>query len=72
MSTLITIYTNLVGVDDEASHSNDVLLEAKEEHKGDKVEILLEGEFIITCIYCNYNGNTGYGKHGSYLIDIIL
>ena len=45
MSILITIYMNLVGVDDEASHSNDVLLEAKDEHKGDKVEIFLEGEF---------------------------
>ena len=39
------MYMNLVGVDDEASHSNDVLLEAKQEHKGDKVEILLEGKF---------------------------
>ena len=45
MSTLITIYMNLAGVDDEASHSNDVLLEDKDEHKGDKVETLLEGEF---------------------------
>ena len=45
MSTLITIYMNLAGFDDEASHSNNVLLQAKQEHKGDKVEILLEGKF---------------------------
>ena len=43
MSTLITLYMYLVGVDDEASHSNDVLLEAKDGHKRDKV-VLLEGE----------------------------
>ena len=34
---------NLVGVDDEALQSEEALLEAKDEHKGDKVEILLEG-----------------------------
>ena len=45
MSTLITIYMNLAGVDDEAPHSKEVLQEAKGEHKGDKVQILLEGEF---------------------------
>ena len=46
MSTFtITLYMNLAGVDDEASHSNDILLEAKDEHKGDKVQIFLEGEF---------------------------
>ena len=39
---------NLVGVEDEALQPEEVLLEAKDEHKGDKVEILLEGEF------CNY------------------
>ena len=50
MSTLITIYINLAGVDDEALHSNDVLLEAKKEHKGDKVEILQEGKFY-DCMY---------------------
>ena len=45
MRTIITLYMNLVGVDDEALHSKEVLLEAKGEHKGDKVKILQEGEF---------------------------
>ena len=40
MSTLITLYTNLVGGDDEALQ---VLLEAKDEQKGDKVQILPDG-----------------------------
>ena len=43
MSTLITLYMNLVEVDDEALHSKEVLLEAKDEHKGDKVKILQGG-----------------------------
>ena len=41
----ITLYMNLVGVDDEALQPEEVLLETKDEHKGDKVQILLEGEF---------------------------
>ena len=32
-------------VDDKALHSKEVLLEAKDEHKEDKVQIHLEGEF---------------------------
>ena len=40
MSTLITLYTNLVGGDDEALQ---VLLEAKDEQKRDKVQILPDG-----------------------------
>ena len=36
---------NLVGVDDKTLHSNEVLLETKDKQKGDKVQILLEGEF---------------------------
>ena len=39
----IYYYMNLVGVDDEALQPEEVLLEANDEHKGDKVEILLEG-----------------------------
>ena len=42
MNTLITLYINSVEVDDDTSHSNDVLLEAKDELKEDKV---LEGQF---------------------------
>ena len=45
MSTLITLYMNLVGVDDEELQPEEVLLEAKNEHKGDKVKLLQEGEF---------------------------
>ena len=42
---LLYNYMNLVGVDDEALQPEEVLLETKDEHKGDKVQILLEGEF---------------------------
>ena len=45
MSTLITLHMYLVGVDDETLHSKEDLLETNDEHKGDKVEILQEGEF---------------------------
>ena len=45
MSTFINLYINLVGVDDETLQPEEVLLEAKYEHKGDKAEILLEGAF---------------------------
>ena len=46
-----TFYLNfhLVGVSDEALYSKEVFPEATDEHKGedsDKVEILLEGEFL--------------------------
>ena len=34
---------NLVGVDDEALQSEEVLLENKNEYKGDKAQIHLEG-----------------------------
>ena len=34
---------NLVGVEDEALQPEEVLVEAKDEHTGDKVEILQEG-----------------------------
>ena len=40
---------NLVGVDDEALQPKEVLLEAKDEHKGDKV-VLLEGEYMYNYI----------------------
>ena len=41
---IITLYVNLVEVlHDEALQPEVVLLEAKDEHKGDKVEILQEG-----------------------------
>ena len=36
---------NLVGVDDEALQPEEVLLESRDEHKGDKVKRLLQGEF---------------------------
>ena len=36
---------NIVGGDDEELQPEDVLLEAEDEQKGDKVEILQEGEF---------------------------
>ena len=45
MSTFITLHMYLVGVDDETLHSKEDLLETKDKHKGDKVEILQEGEF---------------------------
>ena len=35
----------LVGVDDETLHSKEGLLETKDEHRGDKAEILQQGEF---------------------------
>ena len=44
MSTLVTLFMNLVAVAG-ALHSKEVLLEHKGEHKGDKVEILQEGDF---------------------------
>ena len=45
MSTLITLYMNLVGIEDEALQPDEFLLEAKDEHKGEKVKLLQEGEF---------------------------
>ena len=45
MSTIIILYMYLVEVDDETLHSKEVLPKAKDEHKGDKIEILQEGEF---------------------------
>ena len=43
---IITLYVNLVFVlHDEALHSKEDLQEAKGEHKGEKVQILLEDEF---------------------------
>ena len=74
ISTLITLYMNLVGVDDEELQPEEVLLEAKDEHKGDKVEILLEGEFyIFYFIICfEVHVYTGCSKDGSHLSIIIL
>ena len=46
MSTLITLHMYLVGINDETLHSKEVLLETKDEHKGDKgdkVQTLREG-----------------------------
>ena len=34
---------NLVGGDDKALQPEEVLLEAKDEHKGDKIKLLQEG-----------------------------
>ena len=45
MSTFINLYMNLVGVDDETLQPEEVLLEAKYDHQGDKAEIHLEGAF---------------------------
>ena len=36
MSTINTLYMNLVGVDDKELQPEEALLEAKDEHKGDK------------------------------------
>ena len=43
----INLYMNLVGGDDKAVQPEEVVLEAKDEHKQDKVQILLEGEFYL-------------------------
>ena len=45
MSTINTLYMNLVRVDDEALQPEEVLLEAKDEHKEEKVKLLQESEF---------------------------
>ena len=45
MSALITLHMYLVGGDDETLYSKEDLLETKDKHNGDKVEILQEGEF---------------------------
>ena len=52
MCVLMSIYyyMNLVEVDDEALQSEEVLLEDKNEYKGDKAQILLKGKFISTCV----------------------
>ena len=44
-NTESTLYMNLVGVDNEKLQPEKVLLEAKDEHKEEKVKLVQKGEF---------------------------